>query len=166
MKGTKMRDEFDDIYGNKYIGAADLNGSRRRVKISGVNIEDLGEKDGSTKRKYVLYFEDEEKALPLNKTNATKLALAFGRDRAKWVGRRLELYREPRTILAFGSGCSARAEVSPRSGTVLTPGRRPRGPLHDATRSPPVSALKRVQLPPARAEPAGGCCSRGSSCRS
>src|SRR5262245_51987863 len=74
--------------------------------------------------------------------------------------------REPRTILAFGSGCSARAEVSPRSGTVLTPGRRPRGPLHDATRSPPVSALKRVQLPSARAEPAGGCCSRGSSCRS
>src|SRR5262245_59941909 len=75
-------------------------------------------------------------------------------------------FREPRTILAFGSGCSARAEVSPRSGTVLTPGRRPRGPLHDATRSPPVSALKRVQLPSARAEPAGGCCSRGSSCRS
>src|SRR5262249_61076491 len=73
---------------------------------------------------------------------------------------------EPRTILAFGSGCSARAEVSPRSGTVLTPGRRPRGPLHDATRQPPVSALKRVQLPSARAEPAGGCCSRGSSCRS
>ncbi|MBV8323507.1 MAG: hypothetical protein JO049_22915, partial [Hyphomicrobiales bacterium] len=40
-----------------------------------------------------------------------------------------------------------RGEVGPRSGTVLTPGRRPRGPLHDATRSPPVSALKRVQLP-------------------
>src|SRR5262249_46441777 len=28
----------------------------------------------------------------------------------------LKLLREPRTILAFGSGCSARAEVSPRSG--------------------------------------------------
>src|SRR5262249_15475876 len=26
------------------------------------------------------------------------------------------ILREPRTILAFGSGCSARAEVSPRSG--------------------------------------------------
>src|SRR6516164_821555 len=34
------------------------------------------------------------------------------------------------------------------------------------TRTPPVSTLKRVQLPSARAEPAGGCCSRGSSCRS
>src|SRR5215831_11687641 len=77
-----------------------------------------------------------------------------------------KVFREPRTILAFGRGCSARAEVSPRSGTVLTPGRRPRGPLHDATRTPPVSALKRVQLLFARAEPAGGCCSRGSSCRS
>jgi len=27
----------------------------------------------------------------------------------------LGFFREPRTILAFGSGCSARAEVSPRS---------------------------------------------------
>src|SRR5439155_15309642 len=28
-------------------------------------------------------------------------------------------------------------------------GGRPRGPLHDATRTPPVSALKRAQPPPA-----------------
>src|SRR5262249_25656942 len=70
------------------------------------------------------------------------------------------------SALAERSGCRARAEVSPRSGTVLTPGRRPRGPLHDATRSHPVSALKRVQPLSAEAEPAGGCCSRGSSCQS
>ena len=41
-----------------------------------------------------------------------------------------------------------------------------RAVVYDATRTPPVSALKRAQPPPARAEPAGGCCSRGSSSRS
>jgi hypothetical protein len=56
--------------------------------------------------------------------------------------------------------------VSPRLGAVLTPGRQPRGPLHDATQTPPVSAFKRAPPPSARAEPAGGYCSRGSSFRS
>ena len=38
-----------------------------------------------------------------------------------------------RRFLSWLSGrCSARAKVSPRSGTVLTPGWRPRGALRDA----------------------------------
>src|SRR5215831_10912220 len=69
-------------------------------------------------------------------------------------------------LLAERVGCSPRTKVSPRSGAVLTPGRRLRGRLHDATQTTPVSALKRAQARSARAEPAGGCCSRGSSCRS
>src|SRR5437667_10047266 len=69
-------------------------------------------------------------------------------------------------LLAERVGCSARTKVSPRSGAVLTLGRRLRGRLHDATQTTPVSALKRAQAPSARAEPADGCCSRGSSSRS
>ena len=71
-----------------------------------------------------------------------------------------------RFVLAERAECGARAKVSPRSGAGLTLGRRVRGPLHDATQTPPVSALKRVQPPSARAEPAGGYCSQGSSSRS
>ena len=69
-------------------------------------------------------------------------------------------------LLAERVECSARTKVSPRSGAVLTLGRRLRGRLHDATQTTPVSALKRAQAPSARAEPADGCCSRGSSSRS
>src|SRR5262245_19983820 len=69
-------------------------------------------------------------------------------------------------LLAERVGCSARTKVSPRSGAVLTLGRRLRGRLHDATQTTPVSTLKRAQAPFARAEPADGCCSRGSSSRS
>jgi len=95
-----MSDDFDDIYGTKYFGAAALSGQRRRVKISEVTSEDLREQDGRTKRKYVVRFENEEKALPLNKTNALRLAQAFGKPRSpedarkKWVGRGVELYSE------------------------------------------------------------------------
>jgi hypothetical protein len=69
-----MSDDFDDLYGSKYLGAADLNGQRKRVKILDTEVSDLREKDGSTKRKCIVWFETEDKALVLNKTNALRLA--------------------------------------------------------------------------------------------
>ena len=95
-----MSDDFDDICGTKFFGAAALNGQRRRVKISEVTREDLREQDGRTKPKYVIRFEKEEKALPLNETNALRLAKAFEKPqgledaRKKWVGKFVELYSE------------------------------------------------------------------------
>jgi hypothetical protein len=71
-----------------------------------------------------------------------------------------------RFCLKLSERVQARAQVSPRSGAVLMPGWRPRAPLQDAARTAPVSALRPAQPPAARAEPAGGCCNRGSSSRS
>ena len=87
-------DDFDLLYGSKYLGATDLNGQRPRRTIGKIEIAELKDKDGSTKRKFVLYFEGEDKALVLNKTNAKKLEAAFGKDGTKWVGTRVELYAE------------------------------------------------------------------------
>jgi hypothetical protein len=89
-----MTDNFDDLYGSKYLGAADLNGQRKRVKIVDTEVSDLREKDGSTKRKYIVWFETEDKALVLNKTNALRLAQAFGKAREGWNGAVIELYSE------------------------------------------------------------------------
>jgi hypothetical protein len=89
-----MSDDFDDVYGSKYLSAADLNGQRKRVKIVDTEVSDLREKDGSTKRKYIVWFETEEKALVLNKTNALRLAQAFGKNREGWNGAVIELYGE------------------------------------------------------------------------
>jgi hypothetical protein len=89
-----MSDDFDDIYGSKFLGVADLNGQRKRVKIVDTEVSDLREKDGSTKRKYIVWFETEEKALVLNKTNALRLAQAFGKNREGWHGAVIELYSE------------------------------------------------------------------------
>ena len=73
--------DFDDLYGCKYFSATDLHGETPRHRIGKVAPVELKEKDGSTKRKFVVYFEGVEKALVLNKTNAKKLAAAFGKDR-------------------------------------------------------------------------------------
>jgi hypothetical protein len=86
--------EFDDLYGSKYLTAADLHGETPRRKIGKVDPVELKQKDGTTKRKFAVYFEDVEKALIMNQTNAKKLAAAFGKDRSKWIGVEVELYSE------------------------------------------------------------------------
>jgi hypothetical protein len=90
---TEMPD-FDDVYGSKYFGIADLKGEQSRLKIGKVAAADLREKDGSTKVKYVVYFEGQDKGLVLNKTNAIKLADAYGKKSSAWVGQVVELYGE------------------------------------------------------------------------
>jgi Zn-dependent M28 family amino/carboxypeptidase len=79
----------------------------------------------------------------------------------------------PRTIPAFDDFSVAErtsadsAQVSRRFGDRCDTWLAERAVLcTGTTRTPLVSALKRAQPPPARAEPAGGCCSRGSSSRS
>jgi hypothetical protein len=86
--------DFDDFYGSKYFSAADLHGEQIKRKIGKVEIGEMKEKDGSTKKKYVVFFHGVDKPLVLNKTNATKLAASFGKDRDKWAGVVVELYSE------------------------------------------------------------------------
>lgn len=86
--------EFDDLYGSKYLTVSDLHGQQPRREIGKVDLVDLKEKDGGTKRKFLAYLKGENKALVINKTNATKLAALYGKDRSKWVGVTVELYAE------------------------------------------------------------------------
>jgi hypothetical protein len=107
-----MSDDFDDLYGSKYLSAADLGGRQKRVQIADVSVEELRQKDGSTKRKYVLAFGGGGKKLVLNKTTATQLVQAFGKPRdpkdarKKWGNQVVDLYVEP---TAFGDGVRLRA---------------------------------------------------------
>jgi hypothetical protein len=98
-------DDFDAIYGSKYFSVADLRGQQLRRKIGKVEVADLREKDGTTKRKWAVYFEAEDKPLVLNKTNAQKLAKVFGKDSSQWIGRPVELYAE---MTSFGEGVRLR----------------------------------------------------------
>ena len=50
----------------------DLHGETPRHRIGKVASVELKEKDGTTKRKFAVYFDGVEKALILNQTNAQK----------------------------------------------------------------------------------------------
>jgi hypothetical protein len=50
-------DEFDDLYGTKYLSAADLKESEPRLKIGKVEVAELRDKSGSTRRKYVVLYQ-------------------------------------------------------------------------------------------------------------
>lgn len=49
-------DDFDDLYGSKYFSASDLKDSEPRLKVGKVEVAELREKNGTTKRKYVMLF--------------------------------------------------------------------------------------------------------------
>jgi hypothetical protein len=107
MKGKSMpdTDEFDDLYGSKYFSVADLKDGEPRFKVGKVEVAELREKNGATKKKYVVMFEGVEKGLVINKTNANKLADTYGKQPTKWIGQIVQLYSEDTT---FGKGVRVR----------------------------------------------------------
>jgi hypothetical protein len=98
-------DDFDDLYGSKYFSVSDLKDGEPRLKIGKVEVVELREKNGTSKRKYVVLFEGIEKGLVINKTNARKLADAYGKQSVKWIGQAVQLYSEETT---FGKGVRVR----------------------------------------------------------
>jgi hypothetical protein len=112
-------DSFDDLYGSKYISVPDLKGGEPRLKIGKVGVEELREKNGTTKRKYVVWFDGVEKGLVINKTNAKKLAEAYGKDPSKWIGQIVQLYSEE--TAAFGKGVRVRPLRKPAPTPVPAP---------------------------------------------
>jgi hypothetical protein len=85
---------FNDIYGSKYLSVADLHGETPRHRIGKVDVGDLKDKDGTSKRRILVYFDDVGKPLVLNRTNAKKLAEVYTEDHKKWVGVVVDLYDE------------------------------------------------------------------------
>jgi hypothetical protein len=97
--------DFDELYGSKYLDAADLKGKEPRVVIRSVETVELKDKAGLTKRKYVLSFEGAGKSLVVNKTNAQALAGALGKNTDKWIGQFIQLYAAD---TQFGPGVRVR----------------------------------------------------------
>jgi hypothetical protein len=108
--------EFDDLYGSKYFCAADLKGGTVRLKIGKVETVELREKTGGTKRRWILWFEGQEKALVLNKTNAIALATVFGKNPENLIGQMVELFA---AMTSFGEGVRLRPLRKPA--TVAAP---------------------------------------------
>jgi hypothetical protein len=111
---------INDLYPSNYLKAADLNGEEWNVTIERIEMsEPMGDKK---EVKPVLYFRGADKGMVLNKTNATKIATAYGDDTDDWVGKPIVLF--PDKVNFQGEMRDAlRVRIPPRgSRTVGAPG--------------------------------------------
>jgi len=117
-KGTENdMTTFDDLYGSKRLSADDLGDETPRYKIKEAEVASLRDKDGRTNNKLVLRFNNVEKGLILNKTNAGRMATAYGKDESRWVGKVVELYIETTT---YGPGIRIRILKDKASDPIST----------------------------------------------
>ena len=79
-----IRERFAD----QYLRAEDLTSSIV-LTIASVDEVTIGDDE-----RLIIEFENHEKLLPLNKTNALNLADMFGDETDGWIGKEVELYRE------------------------------------------------------------------------
>lgn len=144
----KISEEFP----SKYLRAPDLKGRTVRVTIASVHrSEDLG--DGKTKP--IAYFQNAQKGLVLNKTNASTLAYAFGDDTDNWIGAAIELF--PMMVSFQGQMQPAiRIRVpadAPPQGFAQTPPAQPDRIIPNAANRQPAAFDER-NPPPLGAAPA------------
>lgn len=78
---------ISSAFPSKYLKAADLQGRNVRVVMSDVEMHDFDDD-----HKPVLFFQDKEKGLVLNKTNANNIAAIYGDPTEGWTGKEVILF--------------------------------------------------------------------------
>jgi len=70
-----------------------------------LTIDRVGEGDVGKESRLIMYFSDSDKALPLNKTNATAIAEKYGDETDDWEGKPVHLYRDKTTYQGKSTPC-------------------------------------------------------------
>ncbi len=83
--------DIDSAFRSKFLKAADLGGKAVRLKITNIEIEQVGKEK---EMRPVLSFNGTDKTLVLNKTNANRISMAYGRETDEWIGKNIEAYPE------------------------------------------------------------------------
>ena len=91
----------DLMFPSRYLRAADFEGQSVALTISEVVRDKVQMSTGQKAEKYILRFQETDKALILNKTNAKAVAKVLHEPKAiNWPGERIVL--KPTTCEAFG----------------------------------------------------------------
>ena len=108
--------KFNEMFPSRFFKADDLP-QPLAVKIKEVHMEKLGDQNGDEKP--VLYFVGLDKALALNKTNASAIITIAGSDDTdNWIGCKIELYRDR---VMFRGQRTAGIRVRPHTDNKSTP---------------------------------------------
>jgi hypothetical protein len=97
---------------NRFLKASDLNGNVT-VTIKSAELEEIG---FDQERKLVLSFAGTNKAMVLNKTNASTIAKLYGEETDDWSGKRITLCA--REVEFQGSMTSALRVLAQKPGSA------------------------------------------------
>jgi hypothetical protein len=78
---------IDAMFPSKYVKASDLERAPVVLRISGIEMEKMGDGD----MKPVLYFNNSTKGLVLNVTNKNVIKDLYGADTDNWTGKPIQL---------------------------------------------------------------------------
>ncbi len=123
--------DVNKIYQGEFLRADQLGGQTRRATIEAAVVEVLGQGEKAA-QKIVLRLAKIKARLPLNKTNATTLAAAWGPMTDNWIGRPIDL--RPEKVLFSGSMVAA-IRVAP----VFEPSKPAPAAAAPATATAPLS---------------------------
>lgn len=128
---------INSAFPSNFLKASDLQGRHVGVTIREVGMEDIGGED-----KPVVYFENKDKGLVLNKTNANMICeIAGSSETDDWIGKRISLY--PTRVDFQGRRVDAiRVDVAPQVPTV------PNGNQPAATRAVPRREVNPLEFEP------------------
>ncbi len=76
-----------NAFPSKYLKEADLMGTPHVFTMTNTSIEKVGDDT-----KPVVYFQEEQRGLVLNKTNANAISDLHGRETDNWPGKKIELF--------------------------------------------------------------------------
>lgn len=124
---------IEDVFPSKYLSAADIRDDEPIVTIGTVGFENVGED-----RRLVIHFQEMNKPMICNKTNAKRIAyIVNNNDTDNWIGKQVKLYEE---MVDFQGAIkpAIRIKAPPKAQQA-----RPAPPGSKATNLPPDSTDQR-----------------------
>jgi hypothetical protein len=88
----------DELFPSPYLKHDDVGDQDLILTISKFDFEEIG--IDQPEMKGVLYFEETDKKLVLNKTNASTIGDMYGNNINQWIGKQIAVYK---TEVSFGS---------------------------------------------------------------
>lgn len=79
----------NEMFPSKFLKASDID-QDYEVEISEVNTDKVGQGD-QQEEKFIVHFQEFDKGLVLNKTNANLIAAQHGGDTDNWIGKKVVL---------------------------------------------------------------------------
>jgi hypothetical protein len=79
--------ELSSVFSSDTLKAEDIEGKEPTVVIASVEMKKF-----DNGNKLILKFQNAKKALVANKTNSKRIAMMYGSDTDKWIGRPVTLY--------------------------------------------------------------------------